>query len=214
MCPEGLSGGLEPVQLSIPQLPVWDMNTLSRPVCESLQLQVDLPWAMLSDKLPFFPCPCKVSTPPSSIPLVADSPNEAANHTSMAAELQGLLSQMVLDTSGPALGDSTMRRPISAAWVTPSTIREEDPLRPDRPDSALPKPVATSLQVLPQAARPEEAVPISHLPSSTLTLEIHMATSVPAATQPGAHPGQIQAPSPMRYFNCKRRCTGPWGIYL
>ena len=66
VCPEGIKGGLEPVQLSIPQPPMWDMNTLVGPVHDSLQLQVDLPQAMLSDKIPFFPGPCKVSTPPSS----------------------------------------------------------------------------------------------------------------------------------------------------
>ena len=33
------------------KLPVWDTNTLSRPVHESLPLQVDLPWVMLGDKM-------------------------------------------------------------------------------------------------------------------------------------------------------------------
>ena len=59
VCPEGLNGGLEPVQLSIPQLPMWDMNIFCRPVHECLQLQVNLPRAMLSDKMPFFQFPAK-----------------------------------------------------------------------------------------------------------------------------------------------------------
>ena len=144
MCLEGLNGGLEPVQLSIPQLPVWDMITLGKPVCKSLQLQVDLPWAMLSDKMPFFPGPSKASTPPPSPCLAAECPSEVANCTSMAAKLQELLPWTVLHTSGPAAGDNTLRRPISVAWVTPLTVREEDPHMLERADLAMPKPVATS----------------------------------------------------------------------
>ena len=101
---------------------MWDMNTLGGPVYESSQLQVDLPRAMLNDKTPFFPGPCKASKPPSSPCLAVKSPSEVANHTSMANELQELLSQTVLDISGPASGDSTPRRPISAAQVMPLII--------------------------------------------------------------------------------------------
>ena len=96
---------------------------------------------------------------------------------------------MVLDTSGPASWDSTPRRPISMAQVTLLNIREEDPLRPDRPDLAMPKPVATSQQASLQAARPDEAIPISHFPSSTLMSETPKVTSVPATPQPRTCPG-------------------------
>ena len=103
VCPEDLNGWLEPVQLSIPQLPVWDMKTLGRPVCKSLLLQVNLSWAMPGDKRPLIPGPCKASTPPSTPHLAVDCPSKVANCTSMATKLQELLSQTVLDTSGPAL---------------------------------------------------------------------------------------------------------------
>ena len=69
VCPEGLNGGLEPVKLSVPQTHVWDMNTLGRPIHESLQLQVDLLWAMPSDKMPFFPGAKPEHHPPPHIQL-------------------------------------------------------------------------------------------------------------------------------------------------
>ena len=87
VCPESLNWGLEPVQLSILQPHMWDMNTLGGPVHRSLLLQVDLQWAMLGDQMPFIPGPCKASTLPSSPPMAVECPSKAANHTSMAAEL-------------------------------------------------------------------------------------------------------------------------------
>ena len=96
---------------------------------------------------------------------------------------------MVPDTSSPASGESTPGRPISVVQVAPSTIRAEDPLRLDRPVLATLKPVATSQQSSLQAARPDKAVPISHLPSLTLVSEPPKVTSIPAAQQPGTHPG-------------------------
>ena len=167
----------------------WNINTLSRPVHKSSQLQMDFPQAMPSDKIPFIPGPCKTSTLPSSPCLPVECPSKGSNCTSMATELQELLSWMVLDTYSPASGDSTPRRPISAAQVAPSTIRVEDLLRPDRPVSATPELVATSQQASLQAARPDEAVPISHSPSPTLALETPKVTSVPTTPQPGTCSG-------------------------
>ena len=180
-------GGLEPVQLSIPQLPMWESNTLSGPVCKSLLLQVDLSWEMLGDKISLIPGTCKASTLPCSPHLAVQWPRKLANHTGMAAELQELLSRCWTPPAQPR--DSTPRRPISVAWVAPLTIRVEDPLRLDRPVSATPEPVATSQQASPQAARPDEAIPISHSPSPSLASETLEATSVPATLQPGTHPG-------------------------
>ena len=165
------------------------MNTLGRPASESSPLQVDLPQAMPCDKTPLLPGPHKASAPPSSLHLAVESPSEMANHTSMAAELQELLSQMVLDTSGPASGDSTLRRLRSVTWVVPSTIGVDIPLWLDRPISAMPKLVATSQQVLPPAARPDKTIPISHSTSPSLASETPKVTSVPAIPQPETCPG-------------------------
>ena len=99
----------------------------------------------------------------------------------MATELQELLSQAVLDTSSPASGDSTPRRPISAAQGDPLTIGVEDPLRPYRPVLVTPKPMATSQQASLQAAMPHDAILISHLPSPTLVSETPKVASIPTA---------------------------------
>ena len=189
MCPKGINGSLEPVLLLLPKPSVWNMDTLGGPVHKPSWLQVDLCHALLGSKMPIVPGPCRTSTPLSSQCLTVECPSKAGICTSMATKLQEFLSWMVLDTSVPASGDSTPRRPISAAQVVPLTIRVEDPPRPDRPILATAQLVDTSQQVSPQTARPDEAVPLSHSPSPTLVLENPETTSVPATLQPRTHPG-------------------------
>ena len=133
VCPEHLNRGLEPLLLPFPKPPVRDMDTLSRPVHKPSPLQMDLPSVRLRDQTPITPAPCGASTPPPSLHSTMECPSETATHPSMATELQELLSQVVLDTSSPASGDSTPRRPVSLAKDAPLTIRMEDPFRPDRP---------------------------------------------------------------------------------
>ena len=145
----GLNGGLEPVLHSLPKLPVWDMNTLSRPVHKPLLLQVDLSPVMQGDQMHIAQGPCKVSTLPSSPCLATQHPSVTANCTSLATELHELLSQVMLETSSPASGDTTPRKPTSIALSAPLTIGVEDPFGPDRPVLAALKLVATSQQVSP-----------------------------------------------------------------
>ena len=147
--PKGLNGGLEPIQISLLEMPVWDMDTLGKPVHEPLLLQVDLSSIRPRDQMPITPPPCGASTPPSSPHSDTECPSETATHPSMATELQELLSQVKLDTSSPASGDTTLRRPTSVALGVPLTIRVEDPLGLERPVLAAPKPVATSQQASP-----------------------------------------------------------------
>ena len=90
VCPNGMNGGLEPVLLSLPKLPIWNMDTLSRPVHKPLLLQVDLSHVMHGDQMPITPGPCRASTPHSSSCLAMECPSETANCTSMAAKLQEL----------------------------------------------------------------------------------------------------------------------------
>ena len=158
-------------------------------VCKSSPLQVDHSGAVLGDKMPHIPGSPKTSTLPFSPHSAVECPSTEANSaeancTSMAAELQQLLLWMVLDTSGPASGDSSPRRPLSVAWVTTLTIRGEDLLRSDRPVLATHLLVTTSQQVSLWAATPNKAVPISHLPSPTLASEAPQETSIPATPQP------------------------------
>ena len=187
--PKGLNRGLEPVLLSLPKLPIWDMATLGEPVCKPSLLQVDLFWVLLGDQTPIIPDPCRASTSPSSPHSVIECPCEITKCTSMATELQELLSWAVLDTTGPVSRDTTLRRPTSAALGAPLTIRAEDQLRPERPVLATPKLVGISQQASMWAATPDDTVPISHLSSLTLVLEIPEVASVPTTQKSRTHTG-------------------------
>ena len=139
--------------------------------------------------MPIVPGSCRASIPPSSPCLAMECPSETANHTSMAAKLQELLSWAVLDNSSPASGNTTPRRPTSVALGAPLTIGAEDPLRLERPVLAMPKWVATSQQVSLWEATPHDTIPISHFPSLALVSETPEAASVPTAPQSETHPG-------------------------
>ena len=200
-----MNGGLEPVLLLLPKLPIWDMDTLSRPVHEASLLHVDFSSLRPRDQMSITPTPCGASTPPSFLHSAMECPSEAATHPSMATKLQNLLSWVVLDTSSPASGDSTPRRLISAAWGAPLTLRVEDLFRPDRPDSATPMPKATPQQASPQGAMPNDAVLISHSPSPTLALENPEVASIPTACNPRLILGQTWVPSLGKYSDCMGR---------
>ena len=189
VCPKDLNGGLEPVLLLLPKLPIRDMDTLGGPVCEPSLLQVNLPSVRARDQMPITPAPCRASTLPSSLHSAMECPSKTSTHPSMADELQELLSQAVLDTSSPASEDSTPRRPGSLAQGAPLTIRVEEPLRPDRSVLATPKLMATSQQTSLQAATPNDAIPISHLPSPILESETPKVASISAASQSETHLG-------------------------
>ena len=102
--PKGLNGGLEAIWISLPELPVWDMNTLGKSVCEPLLLQVDLSRVSLRHQMPIMPTPCRASTPPSPLHSAMECPSEIATCPSMATKLQELLSWVMLDTSSPVSG--------------------------------------------------------------------------------------------------------------
>ena len=90
--------------------------------------------------------PHRTSTPPSSTHSATECSSETATHTSMAAELQDLLSKVVLNTSSPASGHSTPRRSASVVLGAPPLIGAGDLLALERADSAAPEPMATSSQ--------------------------------------------------------------------
>ena len=89
----------------------------------------------------------------------------------MTAEVQELLSCAVLDTSSQALGDSTPKRPTSAALGAPPSSRMED-------SSKL---VATFPQASLWVALPDDTVPISHLSPTTPTPKTPGLASIPAS---------------------------------
>ena len=77
------------------------------------------------------------------------------------------------------LSDTTPRRPTSVALGTPPSIRGGDPCGPERPVLAVPKPVATSQLVSPQADMLDGTVSSSHSSTATLVLETPEVVSVP-----------------------------------
>ena len=115
--PKGLNGSLEPIWISLPELPVWDMNTLGKPVCEPLLLQVDLSSVSLRDQMPIMPTPFRASTPPSPLHSAMECPSEIATWPSMATKLQELLSWVMLDTSSPVSGTLTWGDQHHWPWV-------------------------------------------------------------------------------------------------
>ena len=86
VCTKGLNGGLEPVLLSLPELPICNMNILIGPVHEPLLLQVDLSHVRLGEQAPLASGLCKASTPPSSSHFATESPSATANCNSMATK--------------------------------------------------------------------------------------------------------------------------------
>ena len=97
-------------------------------------------------------------------------PPKTDSHISMTAEVQELLSCAVLDISSQALGDSTQKRPTSAALEAPPSARMED-------SSKL---VATFPQVSPWTALADDTVPISHSSPTTTVPETPRVASIPA----------------------------------
>ena len=65
--PEGLNGGLEPLWVSLPKLPIWDLDSHAESACKPMPLQVNLPRIV----------PQQSSTPVSSLHSVTWSPAPA-----------------------------------------------------------------------------------------------------------------------------------------
>ena len=122
VCSKGLNGGLEPIWFSLPEPPVWDMDTLGEPAHKPLLLKGDLSSVKLRDQMPITSAPHRASTSPSSLHSATEHPSETATRTTMAAKLQELLSQARLSTLGSVPGHTTPRRSISVALGAPHPL--------------------------------------------------------------------------------------------
>ena len=165
------------------------MDTLSKPVHKPLLLQVDLSSVRLRDWTPITPAPYRALYTTSSLHSAMECPCETANHPSMTAEIQELLSRAVLNTSSPIPRHTTPMRSTSVALGTPPMNGAEDSLGLKRVDLAAPKQRATSLQASLWADMANDAIPISHLPSPTPASETPKVASVPTAPQSKTHLG-------------------------
>ena len=105
MYPKGLNGGLEPVQTSLSEPPIWSMDKLGKPAHEPSFLLVDLTQVTPGDHMPKVTAPYRALTPPS--------PPKTASHIRMAKDVQELLSHAMLGTSSHTLGDSPKEANIS-----------------------------------------------------------------------------------------------------
>ena len=128
--PKGLNWGLEPTSFSPPEPPVCDMDIFSEPVCKPLLFQVDLSSVMLGGWVLIALAPHRASTPSSSLHSAKECPSETVTHTSMAAELQELLSRAVLNTSSLNPGHTTPRKSTSMARGAPPSIGSRRPAWP------------------------------------------------------------------------------------
>ena len=86
--PEGLNGGLEPVQTLLSGSLIWGMDMLDEPTCKPSFLLVDLSQVTLGDHMPNSPAPCRTLIPPSPSQLTMEHPPKTASHISMATEVQ------------------------------------------------------------------------------------------------------------------------------
>ena len=105
--PEGLNGGLEPVLTSLSEALAHNVSMFGRPTHEPTFLPVDLSQVTPGDQVPTVSAPHRTSTQSSLYYLTMGHPSKADSHIGMTAEIQELLSHVVLDTSNqasPALG--------------------------------------------------------------------------------------------------------------
>ena len=180
-----------------------------------LLLQVDLLHVRLGDQAPITLGLYRASTPSPSLHSATECPSATANCNSMATELQELFSQMVLDTSIPASGDTTPRRPTSVALGTPPSLGAEDPHVSWRGQFWL----HPSWWLPPSRHHCEQTCLMIPSQASICPLQ-PWCWKLPRwpVSLPPCHPrhllGLTWAPSLTKCSDYKRRWTEPWGDYL
>ena len=102
--PEGLNGGLEPVQVTLLKLPLWEMGSTS----EDTQLQITLPRTTQEDSLEAVPL--WLLTPVVSFPhSITECPSEVVTGPSLTEEIADLLLNPMFEMPGES---STHNSPI------------------------------------------------------------------------------------------------------
>ena len=119
--PEGLFGGLEPLWVPLPKLPIWDTES----TCKPTQLQVTLPrttWGDIPKAIPQWS-----STPISSLHSVTGCPSDIATGPGMVEEIEELLSSTMLKMPGQPSTHTSPRRPPTVAPNNPAANGEGIP---------------------------------------------------------------------------------------
>ena len=122
---EGLNGGLEPLWVPLPKLPIWE--------AEATGLQITLPRTTQGD--PPKAIPLWSLMPVSSLHSVTECLSEIVTSPSMTQEIEDLLSNPMFEMPGEPSTCTSPRRSPLAAPNNPVASREEVP--PD-PGETLP----------------------------------------------------------------------------
>ena len=116
--PEGLNRGLEPLQVSLPKLPIWDWDSHVESACEPTILQVNLPRIIPQWSL----------APMSSPHSVTECPSNMVSCPRMTMKIEELLSITMPDNSEQPPAGISPKRPTSMATIVLLANREEIPL--------------------------------------------------------------------------------------
>ena len=119
--PKGLNGGLEPLWVTLPNLPLWEAESTS----EDTWLQITLPRPTQGDS------PGAVSlwllTPVSSPHSITECPSEVVTGPSMTEEIEELLSNPMFKMPGESsMYNSSRRQPLTDP-LNPMASKEENP---------------------------------------------------------------------------------------
>ena len=134
--PEGLNGSLEPLWVSLPKPPIWDLDPHVESSHKPTLLQVNLPRITHGGKLSitsqWFTMP--ISSPHS----VMECPSDMVPYPSMTMEIEELLSCAMFNTSGQLPIGIYPRRPTSMTPDVP-TASGGNPLQARKDRSGFPK---------------------------------------------------------------------------
>ena len=158
--PEGLNGGLEPLQVPLPKQSIWDADSTSKLAV----LQVNLSRTTPGDKPIVAPqwSSMLISTPHS----ITAYPSDIARGPSMTEEIEGILSSTMLDTSGQPSVHIFPRRPAPMASNTPVVNKGEVPSNSGEIVPVYPKQLPPSPHRSSQAGMADITAHSSHSPSS------------------------------------------------
>ena len=139
--PEGLNGGLELLWVSLPKLPIWDLDSHVESAHEPTLLQVNLPRFT----------PQWSSTPISSLHSVMECPSDMVSCPSITMEIEELLSIAVPNNPEQLPIGISPRKPTPMAPNVPAANREEISLKAGKIDPASLKGMPPSPQESSQA---------------------------------------------------------------
>ena len=122
--PGALDGGLEPVQVTLPKLPLWEVESTSK----DTGLQITVPRATQGDSLEAVPLwsLTLVSSPHS----ITECPSKVVTGHRMMEEIEDLLLNPVFEMQGESSMCNSPRRPPLMVLLDTMVSKEENPPNP------------------------------------------------------------------------------------